>query len=59
MKMEIKRNIGVGPTVNFLPDSIHIMHGGLPCWSPDASQIAFIEGSTGSLCVYNKVTGNL
>jgi len=46
-----------GPPVRFLPDSIHIMNGGLPCWSPDASQIAFLEGSTMSLCIYNIKTG--
>jgi TolB protein len=48
-----------GSPVRFLPDSIHIMNGGLPCWSPDASQIAFIEGSTISLCVYDIKTGNI
>ena len=48
-----------GSPVRFLPDSIHIMNGGLPCWSPDASQIAFIEGSTVSLCIYNTKTGNV
>jgi Tol biopolymer transport system component len=35
------------------------MNGGLPCWSPDASKIAFIEGSTISLCVYNSRTGQV
>ena len=48
-----------GPLINFLPESIHIMNGGLPCWSPDASQIAFLEGSTVSLCVYNTKTSNI
>ncbi len=48
-----------GPPVRFLPDSIHIMNGGLPCWSPDASQIAFIEGSTLSVCIYNIETGKV
>lgn len=43
----------------FLPDSIQIMNGGLPCWSPDATQIAFIEGSSISLCIYDLVTGKL
>ena len=37
----------------FFPDSIHIRNGGLPCWSPDASKIAFIEGGTVSLCIYD------
>ena len=48
-----------GTPVTFLPDSIHIYRGGLPCWSPDASQIAFIEGATASLCVYHPNTGHL
>jgi len=48
-----------GLPVRFLPDSIHIMNGGLPCWSPDASQIAFIEGSSVSLCVYDIKTSNI
>jgi len=41
-----------GNPIRFLPDSIIIMNGGLPCWSPDGSKIAFIEGSTLSLCIY-------
>ena len=36
----------------FLPETIHIEKGGLPCWSPDATQIAF-KDSTYSLCIYN------
>lgn len=48
-----------GDPITFLPDSIHIRNGGLPCWAPDATQIAFIEGSTSSLCIYNLKTGNL
>ncbi|UCG26625.1 MAG: PD40 domain-containing protein [Bacteroidales bacterium] len=48
-----------GPPINFLPDSIHIINGGLPCWSPDASKIAFLEGSTVSLCIYNTKTGTI
>ncbi len=48
-----------GEPISFLPDTIHIMNGGLPCWSPDASKIAFIEGSTMSLCVYNSSTGKV
>jgi Tol biopolymer transport system component len=42
-----------GAPITFLPDSIRIKNGGTPCWSPDASQIAFIEGSTMSLCIYD------
>ena len=48
-----------GAPFYFLPDSVQIINGGLPCWSPDASQIAFIEGSTISLCIYQIKTGNL
>ena len=48
-----------GDPIIFLPDSIHIKNGGLPCWSPDASQIAFLEGSGLSLCIYNIKTGNI
>jgi Tol biopolymer transport system component len=43
----------------FLPDSIRIFRGGLPCWSPDSRQIAFLEGSTGTLYVYHLGTGEL
>jgi len=48
-----------GEPIAFLPETIHIMNGGLPCWSPDASQIAFIEGSSISLCVFNSRTGKV
>jgi Tol biopolymer transport system component len=48
-----------GEPIAFLPDTIHIMNGGLPCWSPDGTQIAFIEGSSISLCVFNSRTGEL
>jgi len=48
-----------GELIAFLPDTIHIMNGGLPCWSPDATQIAFIEGSSISLCVFNSRTGQV
>ena len=41
-----------GDPIIFLPDTIHIHNGGLPCWSPDASQIAF-KDSKSSLCIYN------
>ena len=46
-----------GEPIAFLPDTIQILNGGLPCWSPDASQIAFIEGSSISLCIFNSRTG--
>jgi len=48
-----------GEPIAFLPDTIQILNGGLPCWSPDASQIAFIEGSSISLCVFNSRTGEV
>jgi len=43
----------------FLPDSIQIVNGGLPCWSPNGSQIAFLERSGLSICVYNMKTGRV
>jgi len=43
----------------FLPDSIQIVNGGLPCWSPSGSEIAFLERSGLSLCVYNMKTGSV
>lgn len=46
-----------GKPIKFLPDSIYINKGGLPCWSPDASEIAFMDSGY-SLCVYNLKTGN-
>lgn len=48
-----------GEVKSFLPDSIQIRNGGLPCWSPDGSLIAFVEITGPSLCVYNMNTGNL
>lgn len=48
-----------GAPIVFLPDTIQIQNGGLPCWSPDASQIAFIEASSISLCVYHMESGKL
>ncbi len=48
-----------GEPIAFLPESVQIRNGGLPCWSPDATKIAFIEGSSISLCVFNSRTGGL
>jgi Tol biopolymer transport system component len=45
-----------GNPISFLPDSIGIHNGGLPCWSPTGSHIAFKEGSTSSLWVYDVTT---
>lgn len=45
-----------GEAVYFLPDSIKINKGSLPCWSPDASQIAF-KDSEYSLCLHNFNSG--
>ena len=47
-----------GDPIIFLPDTIHIENGGLPCWSPDASQIAF-KDSGYSLCIYAIKTGKI
>ena len=44
---------GGGEAIKFLPDSIFIQNGGLPCWSPDGSQIAFMERKGPSVCIYN------
>ena len=38
--------------IRFLPDTIQIHSGGLPCWSPDATKIAF-KDSGYSLCIYD------
>ena len=42
-----------GAASRFLPDSIGILRGGMPCWSPDGTRIAFLEGAALSLCVYD------
>ncbi len=47
-----------GVTNYFLPDSIKIQRGGMPVWSPDGRQIAFLEGTSLSLCVFNIETGS-
>lgn len=48
-----------GAPIHILPDSIHILHGGSPCWSPDGSKIAFVEGSTLTLYTININNGEL
>jgi Tol biopolymer transport system component len=48
-----------GDEIKFLPDSVQIQNGGLPCWSPDGSQIAFLERKGLSLCTWNFKTGEL
>ena len=45
-----------GDLISFLPDSIMIQNGGLPCWSPDGVQLAFLERKGLSLCIYNMST---
>lgn len=47
-----------GDPITFLPDTIHIEKGRLPCWSPDAVQIAF-KDSDYSLCIYNIETDKI
>jgi TolB protein len=42
-----------GSPVKFLPDSIGIYNGGLPCWSPTGSHLAFKSGTTFTLWVYD------
>lgn len=46
-----------GEAIKFLPDSVVIQNGGLPCWSPDGAQIAFMERKGPSACIYNIKTG--
>jgi len=48
-----------GDVIKFLPDSVLIQNGGLPCWSPDGSQIAFLERKGLSLSTFNLRTGKL
>ncbi len=48
-----------GNPINFLPDSIEIYNGGMPIWSPDGEQIAFLERSAFSICIYNMETHNI
>jgi TolB protein len=48
-----------GDPVNILPESFEIVRGGLPCWSPDGSRIAFMEGGSGSLCVKDMNSGRV
>lgn len=50
---------GGGLAQEFLPDSIVIRSGGLPCWSPSGSQIAFKESPTSSLCVCDLKSGSV
>jgi len=45
-----------GSPFTFLPDSIRIHNGGLPCWSPTGSHIAFKDGTTSSLWIYDMKT---
>jgi len=44
-----------GTIISFLPDSVRIHNGGLPCWSPCASKIAF-KDSEYSLFTYDLTT---
>lgn len=50
---------GGGEARNFLPDTVMIENGGLPCWSPDGSTVAFVERKNLSLCTWNFMTGAL
>ena len=50
---------GGGDLITFLPDTVEIQKGGLPCWSPDGSQVAFVERKWTSLCTYNLRTHEL
>ena len=52
-------SVAGGEARRFLPDSVMIGNGGLPCWSPDGSSIAFVEIKHLSLCTWNFRTGEL
>jgi Tol biopolymer transport system component len=41
-----------GELIRFIPDNIKIFRGGLPCWSPDGCKLAFLEGTSMSVWVY-------
>lgn len=47
-----------GFPMKFLPDSVVIRSGGLPCWSPSGQFIAFKDAMP-SLCVYDTKTGKV
>jgi len=47
-----------GEAIEFLPDTIQINNGGLPCWSPDSKKIAFVD-SKRSLFIHNIETGEI
>lgn len=46
-----------GDPKKFLPDSIKIYNGGLPCWSPTGSHIAFKDRPPSSLWIYDVKNG--
>jgi Tol biopolymer transport system component len=48
-----------GNPILSVPELIKIQNGGLPCWSPDASSVAFIGGEDLSLCIWDINTGDV
>jgi Tol biopolymer transport system component len=48
-----------GSPKKFLPDSMKIYNGGLPCWSPSGSHIAFKDRPPSSLCIYDFKTNRV
>ena len=52
-------SVGEDEARRFLPDTVLIENGGLPCWSPDGSSIAFVEAKNLSLCTWNFRSGVL
>jgi len=48
-----------GDPISFLPDSIMIQNGGLPCWSPDGMRLAFLERKGFSICIYDMKTDHV
>jgi TolB protein len=42
-----------GEPIDFLPRKIKILRGGLPCWSPDGKKLAFKEGKSSIVWIYD------
>ena len=47
--------ISGGKPIEFLPESIKIFRGGMPIWSPDGNKLVFLEGTTMTVWIYDKI----